>query len=207
MPVQETATALAKGLLARLRHRGHPLLPVNAAPAGAAALALSPLAHAAPRQPLLLAAELAAGPHGLLVRDHPADFPIYDGRIQFRSTGSAMSLQGVLRRREDPERHLIDFIVGQVLTGFTMLDVGAHHGVFTLVVVQRAAGARLERQAAQFRARPRQPPAAGPQRHLQRAGCVRGPPYIGRPCRTPRVRTTSSASCRENSGQDLLPHR
>jgi len=30
------------------------------------------------------------------------------------------------------ERHLVDFVVGQLRPGFTMIDVGAHHGVFTL---------------------------------------------------------------------------
>jgi len=132
MPVQETATALAKGLLRAYADRGHPLLPVTRHLRG-------PLRWLYHRSPTLRhdsrfywRPNLLLGLHGLLVRDHPADFPIYDGRIQFRSTGSAMSLQGYYVG--EIERHLIDFIVGQVRPCFTMLDVGAHHGVFTLVV-------------------------------------------------------------------------
>jgi FkbM family methyltransferase len=132
MPVQETARAVAKKLLRAYADRGHPLLPVTRHLRG-------PLRWLYHRSPTLRhdsrfywRPNLLLGLHELLVRDHPTDFPIYDGRIQFRSTGSAMSLQGYYVG--EIERHLVDFIVSQLRPGFTMLDVGAHHGVFTVVV-------------------------------------------------------------------------
>lgn len=70
--------------------------------------------------------------HELLVREHPQDFRIYRNQIKFRSHGSLMSVQAYYTGEVEP--HLVRYVAGQVRPGFVMLDVGAHHGAFTLVV-------------------------------------------------------------------------
>ncbi|MDT3674564.1 FkbM family methyltransferase [Microcystis wesenbergii] len=70
--------------------------------------------------------------HDLLVVEHPQDFKIYGGKINFRSSGSLMSVQGYYVG--EIEYHLVQYIVSQIKPGFVMLDVGAHHGVYTLIV-------------------------------------------------------------------------
>jgi FkbM family methyltransferase len=69
--------------------------------------------------------------HDLLVREIPRDFMIYSDQLRFRSYGSVMSIQAYYVG--EVEYHLLQYIVGQLRPGFVMFDVGAHHGVFTLV--------------------------------------------------------------------------
>src|SRR5882757_7080280 len=132
MPMQELARSLAKKMIRRYGDGGYPLLPVTRTLRG-------PLRWLYHRSPYLRhdsrfhwRPNLLLGLHALLVREHPADFTIHHGQIKFRSSGSVMSVQGYYVG--EIERHLVDYVVSQVRPGFTMLDVGAHHGVFTLVV-------------------------------------------------------------------------
>jgi FkbM family methyltransferase len=132
MRMQNFARSLAKRVISAYGERGYPLLPVTRrlrAP-------MRWLYHRSPylrhdshfhwRPNLLLAL------HSLLVREHPPDFTIHHDQLRFRSSGSVMSVQGYYVG--EVERHLVDFVVSLVRPGFTMLDVGAHHGVFTLIV-------------------------------------------------------------------------
>lgn len=70
--------------------------------------------------------------HDLLVVNHPQDFKIYGEKINLRSYGSLMSVQGYYVG--EIEYHLVQYIVSQIKPGFVVLDVGAHHGVYTLIV-------------------------------------------------------------------------
>lgn len=70
--------------------------------------------------------------HRLLIVDHPHDFTIYQNQIKFRSFGSLMSVQGYYVG--EIEYHLVQYIVSQIRPGFVMIDVGAHHGLYTLIV-------------------------------------------------------------------------
>ncbi|NCR89998.1 MAG: FkbM family methyltransferase [Microcystis aeruginosa G13-07] len=70
--------------------------------------------------------------HDLLIVNHPQDFKIYGEKINFRSYGSLMSVQGYYVG--EIEYHLVQYIVSQIKPGFVMLDIGAHHGVYTLIV-------------------------------------------------------------------------
>ncbi|HEU0036475.1 MAG TPA: FkbM family methyltransferase [Kofleriaceae bacterium] len=124
--------SLGKQLITRNAAWGYPLLPLTRWVRG-------PLRWLYHRSPYLQhdsrfhwKPNVLLGLHQLLVRDHPADFAIYDGKIRFRSTGGVMSLQGYYVG--EIERHLVDFVVAQLRDGFTMIDVGAHHGVFTTIV-------------------------------------------------------------------------
>lgn len=70
--------------------------------------------------------------HYMLVVNHPRDFKIYGDKILFRSYGSFMSVQGYYVG--EVEHHLVKFVVNRMKPGFVMLDVGAHHGIFTIPV-------------------------------------------------------------------------
>lgn len=70
--------------------------------------------------------------HELLVGELPADFRIHRGEIAFRSVGSEMAVQGYYVG--EIEAHLMKWIEQQLRPDFLMLDIGAHHGAFTLVV-------------------------------------------------------------------------
>jgi len=69
--------------------------------------------------------------HVMLVTTYPHDFKIYGNNISFRSYGSLMSIQGYYVG--EIEYHLVQFVTRQMKPGFVMLDVGAHHGVYTLI--------------------------------------------------------------------------
>lgn len=70
--------------------------------------------------------------HELLVGEIPADYRIHRGELAFRSAGSEMSVHGYYVG--DIEAHLLRWIETQLRPGFVMIDIGAHHGAFTLVV-------------------------------------------------------------------------
>lgn len=70
--------------------------------------------------------------HELFVGELPSDFRIHRGELAFRSTGSEMSLHGYYVG--EIEDHLIRWIQTQLKPQFVMVDIGAHHGAFTLVV-------------------------------------------------------------------------
>jgi FkbM family methyltransferase len=69
--------------------------------------------------------------HSILVVTHPHDFRIYKDKLAFRSYGSFMSIQGYYVG--EIEHHLVKYVTDQIKPGFTMLDIGAHHGVYTLI--------------------------------------------------------------------------
>jgi len=69
--------------------------------------------------------------HSTFVGDHPSDFLIYKNQLKFRSRGSVMSTQAYYVG--EVEYHLVQYVAAQIRPGFVMLDVGAHHGVFTMV--------------------------------------------------------------------------
>lgn len=69
--------------------------------------------------------------HRALIRTLPKDFRIYKDQIRFRSYGSVMSLHGYYVG--EIEYHLVKFLTSRIKEGFVMFDVGAHHGLFTLV--------------------------------------------------------------------------
>lgn len=70
--------------------------------------------------------------HELFVGELPSDFRIHRGELAFRSTGSEMSLHGYYVG--EIENHLIRWIQTQLKPRFVMVDIGAHHGAFTLAV-------------------------------------------------------------------------
>ena len=70
--------------------------------------------------------------HSLFILEHPQDFKIYQNQIKFRSFGSLMSVQGYYVG--EIEYHLLKYVVSQIRPGFTMLDIGAHHGLYPLVL-------------------------------------------------------------------------
>jgi FkbM family methyltransferase len=122
----------ARSLYARYVSAGYPLLPVTR-------FARRPLRWLYHRSRLLrhdsrfyLKPYLLSTLHRALIVDHPPDFTLYDGQIQFRSYGSEMSVHGYYVG--EIEYHLACFIINQLQPGFTMIDVGAHHGAHTLVV-------------------------------------------------------------------------
>jgi FkbM family methyltransferase len=132
MSVRELARSVGKTLIRVHEERGYPLLPITRKLRG-------PLRWLYHRSPYLQhdskfhwRPSLLLGLHGLLIRDHPKDFTIHRGQLRFRSYGSVMSFQGYYVG--EIERHLVDFVVRAVHDGFTMLDVGAHHGAFTIIV-------------------------------------------------------------------------
>jgi FkbM family methyltransferase len=121
----------ARGLYRRYREAGYPLLPVTR-------LVREPLRWIYHRSPLLrhdsrpyVKPRLLTLLHEALVRDHPHDFTLYRGRLKFRSYGSLMSVQGYYVG--EIEYHLLRFLLSQIRDGLIMVDVGAHHGVFTTV--------------------------------------------------------------------------
>lgn len=69
--------------------------------------------------------------HSMLVVNHPEEFYIYNKKIKFRSYGSLMSAQAYYVG--EVEYHLIQYLLSQIKPNFMMIDVGAHHGVYTLV--------------------------------------------------------------------------
>lgn len=69
--------------------------------------------------------------HGFFVVDHPEQFDIYDGRLKFMSKGSVMSLHGYYVG--EIEYHALLYFRTRIKSDFTMLDVGAHHGLYSLV--------------------------------------------------------------------------
>lgn len=69
--------------------------------------------------------------HAMLVVTHPHDFRIHGNKILFRSYNSFMSVEGYYTG--EMEHHLMQYVVGQIKPGFTMIDVGAHHGVYTVI--------------------------------------------------------------------------
>jgi FkbM family methyltransferase len=110
---------------------GYPLLPLTR-------WARGPLRWIYHRSPLLrhdsrpfLKPRLLQLAHKYLVRDLPAEFTIHGGRIKFRSAGSLMSVQAYYVG--EVEYHLVQYVLSQLRPGFVMFDVGAHHGVFSLV--------------------------------------------------------------------------
>jgi FkbM family methyltransferase len=70
--------------------------------------------------------------HRLLVNEHSPDFTIYQNQIQFRSVNSIMSIHGYYVG--EIEYHLVKYIVSQIKSDFVMIDVGAHHGLYTTIV-------------------------------------------------------------------------
>jgi FkbM family methyltransferase len=70
--------------------------------------------------------------HSLFVAEHPHDFRIYNNQIKFRSFGSVMSEQAYYVG--EVEYHLIQYLIKQICQDFVMIDVGAHHGAYTLIV-------------------------------------------------------------------------
>jgi FkbM family methyltransferase len=63
--------------------------------------------------------------------EHPRDFTIYRNRLKYRSHGSAMSVHAYYTG--EVEYHVIRYVVSQMKPGFVILDVGAHHGAYTLI--------------------------------------------------------------------------
>lgn len=84
-----------------------------------------------------LRARLLVQLHRVMVGDHPHDFAIYGDRLTYRSSGNAMAIHGYYVG--EIEYHLSAFLVCQIRPGFVMLDVGAHHGVHSLVVAHELA--------------------------------------------------------------------
>jgi FkbM family methyltransferase len=122
---------LARTLYHRYRAAGYPLLPLTR-------LIRGPLRWYYHRSPLLrhdnrfvLKPYLLFLLHDALVRDLPHDFTIYQGKLRFRSSGSIMSLHGYYVG--EIEYHLLQFLRSQIRDNFVMLDVGAHHGLFSLI--------------------------------------------------------------------------
>ena len=70
--------------------------------------------------------------HSLFILEHPQNFKIHQNQIKFRSFGSLMSVQGYYVG--EIEYHLLKYVVSQIRPGFTMLDIGAHHGLYSLVL-------------------------------------------------------------------------
>jgi FkbM family methyltransferase len=70
--------------------------------------------------------------HDCLVQTRPDDFDIYGGSLRFRSSGSIMSLHGYYVG--EFEYHLVRFIVERLREGWSVLDIGAHHGEFTVPI-------------------------------------------------------------------------
>lgn len=69
--------------------------------------------------------------HSFLVIEHPIDYKIYDENIQFRSSGSLMSMQGYYVG--EVEYHVLRYLRKCLTNNFVMLDVGAHHGLYSVV--------------------------------------------------------------------------
>ncbi|PAX53161.1 FkbM family methyltransferase [Brunnivagina elsteri] len=69
--------------------------------------------------------------HSLLVKEHPQDFFIYHQQIKFRSFGSIMSIQAYYIG--ELEYHLVQYVQEQICPNFVMLDIGAHHGAYSLI--------------------------------------------------------------------------
>ena len=132
MPLTDLAKAAGNKLIQANQRRGYPLRPLTSR-------IRAPLRWLYHRSPYLQhdsrfhwRPNLLLGLHSLLVGEHPADFTIYQGQLKFRSTGSVMSMQGYYVG--EVERHLVDFVTSQVKPDFVMIDVGAHHGVYSMVV-------------------------------------------------------------------------
>jgi FkbM family methyltransferase len=70
--------------------------------------------------------------HSWFVDEHPQDFYIYNNQIRFRSSGSMMSMQAYYVG--EVEYHLIQYLVSTIRPDFVMIDIGAHHGAYTLIV-------------------------------------------------------------------------
>lgn len=121
---------LVRSLYRSYSKAGYPLLPLTR-------FAREPLRWYFHRSPLMrhdsrpfLRPYLVMKLHEALVRELPQDFKIYHGQIKFRSYGSLMSLHGYYVG--EIEYHLLRFLQSQIRDGFVMLDVGGHHGLFTL---------------------------------------------------------------------------
>ncbi len=69
--------------------------------------------------------------HDALVGELPREFTVHDGRLRFRSERSEMALHGYYVG--EVEYHVGQFILSRLGPRFAMLDVGAHHGIHTLV--------------------------------------------------------------------------
>jgi FkbM family methyltransferase len=69
--------------------------------------------------------------HRVLVNELPAEFRIHRGRVRFRSERSAMALHAYYVG--EVEYHVGRFITSRLTPGFTMIDVGAHHGAHAVV--------------------------------------------------------------------------
>lgn len=122
----------AKKLASAYKSAGYPLLPITK-------FIREPMRWFYHQSPLLrhdskfyLKPFLLRHIHDLLVVDHPQDFKIYEEKINFRSYGSLMSVQGYYVG--EIEYHLVKYIVSQIKPDFVMFDVGAHHGLYTLIV-------------------------------------------------------------------------
>lgn len=70
--------------------------------------------------------------HRLFVGEHPKDFTIYKNQIKFRSYGGAMSIQAYYVG--EIEYHLVQYLVRQICPDFVMIDIGGHHGAYSLIV-------------------------------------------------------------------------
>lgn len=86
--------------------------------------------------------------HHLLVGDLPAEFDVWGGRLRFRSTGSVMAVHGYYVG--EIEYHLCRFIVGCIKPGFVVIDVGAHHGIHSLVVAYELAARGFDGRVVAF---------------------------------------------------------
>jgi FkbM family methyltransferase len=86
--------------------------------------------------------------HDLFVGEIPADLAVYGGRIRLRSTESAIAVHAYYVG--EFELHLSRFIASRLEPGWVMFDVGAHHGVHTLVAASELASRRLPGQVHAF---------------------------------------------------------
>lgn len=125
-------TNVSKNIEAKYKAMGYPFVPVTRVIQGPMRwfYHLSPLFRHDSRfylKPFILKVL-----HSMLVVKHPHDFRIYGDKIAFRSYGSFMSVEGYYVG--EIEHHLVQYVVNQIKPGFVMLDIGAHHGVYTLTV-------------------------------------------------------------------------
>lgn len=91
--------------------------------------------------------------HDALVGDLPPEFTVHGGKLRFRSERSQMALHGYYVG--EVEYHLGRFILSRLAPGFTMVDVGAHHGIHSLVAAYEMRARGLGGQVHAFEPDPR----------------------------------------------------